>query len=44
MADAGGTAASGLNRTELDLKKESEKQAEMNTAEMLEKQMNQLFK
>ncbi|VDK51307.1 unnamed protein product [Gongylonema pulchrum] len=44
LADSGGTPSTVLQTTELELKKESEKEAEQNTVEQLERQMNQLFK
>ncbi|VDP12544.1 unnamed protein product [Onchocerca flexuosa] len=44
LVDSGGTASTVLQTTELELKKESEKEAEQNTVEQLERQMNQLFK
>ncbi|VDO39253.1 unnamed protein product [Haemonchus placei] len=44
LAESGGQGATTLQPTELDMKKESERDAEQNTVEMLEKQMNQLFK
>uniref|UniRef100_A0A0N5ABV4 Fatty acid synthase n=1 Tax=Syphacia muris TaxID=451379 RepID=A0A0N5ABV4_9BILA len=44
LAETGGTAPAALQTNELDLKKEGEKEAEQNTVEQLEKQMNQLFK
>lgn len=44
MADTGGSPSTVLQTTELELKKEGEKEAEQNTVEQLERQMNQLFK
>uniref|UniRef100_A0A914ZHK0 Fatty acid synthase n=1 Tax=Parascaris univalens TaxID=6257 RepID=A0A914ZHK0_PARUN len=44
LADSGGAATTALQANELDLKKEGEKEAEQNTVEQLERQMNQLFK
>lgn len=44
LADSGGAATTALQSNELDLKKEGEKEAEQNTVEQLERQMNQLFK
>ncbi|VDP18356.1 unnamed protein product [Heligmosomoides polygyrus] len=44
LAESGGQGATALQPTELDMKKENERDAEQNTVEMLEKQMNQLFK
>ncbi|WKY15735.1 hypothetical protein Q1695_000877 [Nippostrongylus brasiliensis] len=44
LAESGGQGATALQTTELDMKKETERDAEQNTVEMLEKQMNQLFK
>lgn len=44
LAETGGAAPTVLQTNELDLKKEGEKEAEQNTVEQLEKQMNQLFK
>ena len=44
LAESGGQGAQALQSTELDLKKEGERESERNTAAMLEQQMNQLFK
>ncbi|KHN72457.1 Fatty acid synthase [Toxocara canis] len=44
LADTGGAATTALQSNELELKKEGEKEAEQNTVEQLERQMNQLFK
>ncbi|CAB3400922.1 unnamed protein product [Caenorhabditis bovis] len=44
LAENGGTGTQSLQSTELEMKKEGEREAELNTVEMLEKQMNQLFK
>ncbi|EPB72575.1 Beta-ketoacyl synthase protein [Ancylostoma ceylanicum] len=44
LAESGGQGATALQTTELDMKLETERDAEQNTVEMLEKQMNQLFK
>nr|AXS78290.1 fatty acid synthase [Anisakis simplex] len=44
LADSGGASSTALHSNELELKKEGEKEAEQNTVEQLEKQMNQLFK
>uniref|UniRef100_A0A915PSY3 Fatty acid synthase n=1 Tax=Setaria digitata TaxID=48799 RepID=A0A915PSY3_9BILA len=44
LVDSGGSSSTVLQTTELELKKESEKEAEQNTVEQLERQMNQLFK
>ncbi|ETN77217.1 thioesterase domain protein [Necator americanus] len=44
LAESGGEGSTALQTTELDMKLETERDAEQNTVEMLEKQMNQLFK
>uniref|UniRef100_A0A0K0ESV2 Fatty acid synthase n=1 Tax=Strongyloides stercoralis TaxID=6248 RepID=A0A0K0ESV2_STRER len=44
MAESGGATSDVLQSTGGDLIKENEKEAEQNTVEVLEKQMNQLFK
>ncbi|KJH41745.1 acyl transferase domain protein [Dictyocaulus viviparus] len=44
LAESGGQGTTALQTTELDMKKETERDAERNTVEMLERQMNQLFK
>ncbi|KAJ1364192.1 hypothetical protein KIN20_024223 [Parelaphostrongylus tenuis] len=44
LAECGGQGTTALQTTELDMNKETERDAERNTVEMLEKQMNQLFK
>ncbi|CAJ0959176.1 unnamed protein product, partial [Mesorhabditis belari] len=44
LAESGGASSTALQTTEMDMKKEGEANAEQNTVEMLEKQMNQLFK
>lgn len=44
LAETGGQASTALQTTEMDMKKEGEANAEQNTVEKLEKQMNQLFK
>uniref|UniRef100_A0A0N4ZB91 Fatty acid synthase n=1 Tax=Parastrongyloides trichosuri TaxID=131310 RepID=A0A0N4ZB91_PARTI len=44
LAETGGVTSEVLQSTETDLMKESEREAEQNTVEVLEKQMNQLFK
>ncbi|VDK43768.1 unnamed protein product [Cylicostephanus goldi] len=44
LAESGGQGDTALQPTELDMKLETERDAEQNTVEMLEKQMNQLFK
>ncbi|GMT36007.1 hypothetical protein PFISCL1PPCAC_27304 [Pristionchus fissidentatus] len=44
LAENGGAAGTSLQSSELDMKKEGEREAENNTVEQLEKQMNQLFK
>ncbi|CAI5456722.1 unnamed protein product [Caenorhabditis angaria] len=44
LAENGGTGGTALQSNELEMKKEGERDAELNTVEMLEKQMNQLFK
>uniref|UniRef100_A0A8R1DF59 Fatty acid synthase n=1 Tax=Caenorhabditis japonica TaxID=281687 RepID=A0A8R1DF59_CAEJA len=44
LADNGGTGGTALQVNELEMKKDGERDAELNTVEMIEKQMNQLFK
>lgn len=44
LAENGGQSGTSLQTNELDMKKDGEREAELNTVEMLEKQMNQLFK
>ncbi|PIC51785.1 hypothetical protein B9Z55_002156 [Caenorhabditis nigoni] len=44
LAEQGGTGGTALQVNELEMKKDGERDAELNTVEMLEKQMNQLFK
>ncbi|CAI2347157.1 unnamed protein product [Caenorhabditis sp. 36 PRJEB53466] len=44
LAENGGSSGTALQVNELEMKKDGERDAELNTVEMLEKQMNQLFK
>uniref|UniRef100_A0AC35U6Z3 Carrier domain-containing protein n=1 Tax=Rhabditophanes sp. KR3021 TaxID=114890 RepID=A0AC35U6Z3_9BILA len=44
LAESGGTSSDVLQSSEADMLKDAEKEAEQNTVEVLEKQMNQLFK
>src|SRR5690606_27351595 len=44
LAENGGASSTALQTNETDMRKEGEANAENNTVEQLEKQMNQLFK
>lgn len=44
LAEGGGAAGPSLQSSELDMKKEGEREEQKNTVEQLERQMNQLFK
>lgn len=44
LAENGGSGGTTLQVNELEMKKEGERDAELNTVEMIEKQLNQLFK